>query len=218
MEKTLARSRRSVPGGTMTAPIDTPEWWARAIALAEKATTGDTRAASDLTAHVRPWVFRLAARQFPYRGDADDVTQDVCIAVFRTIDRLRHPDRLRSWLASVTLNEVRRFYRHRTRDAERIQRAAAASPPTAAAPERTSVLGGFRVDFLDTIEQLPSHKAFALGLRQLGLSYDEIAGEMSLPERMDQLLPDRSDPVPVGTAKRWVSEARTVMEEGMGQR
>lgn len=196
----------------MTAAIDSPGWWERAIELAERATGGDTRAASDLTAHVRPWVFRLAARQFPYLGDADDVTQDVCIAVFRTIDRLRHPDRLRAWLASVTLNEVRRFYRHRTREAERLRRAATASPRTGAAPERTSVLGGFRVDYLDTIEQLPKHKAFALGLRQLGLSYEEIAAEISRPERLIELFDDRTEPIPVGTVKRWVSEARSMMK------
>jgi DNA-directed RNA polymerase specialized sigma24 family protein len=144
----------------------------------------------------------------PYRGDADDVTQNVCLVVLRTVGQLRDPTRIRSWLAAVTLNEVRSFYRRQSREAERIRRAAGARPVDGAAAERTSVIGGLRVDLLDGLESLPRHHAFALGLRQLGVGYEEITAELSRPDRLRTLFDDRTQPVPIGSVKRWVSEAR----------
>jgi RNA polymerase sigma factor (sigma-70 family) len=189
--------------------IDTDEWWRRARELAAGAASGDRGAASDLASFVRPWVFRLAARQFPYEGDADDVAQNVSIAVLRSIGNLRDPSRVRSWLAAVTLNEVRGFYRRQRREAVKLEEVSGYRAPDLAAADRTSVLGGYRVDLLDGLSRLPRHEAFALGLRQLGLPYEEIAAEMSLPDRLSTLFDDGRGPVPVGSAKRWVSNARS---------
>lgn len=190
-------------------------WWERARRLSEAAIRGDAHAAADLSVHVRPWVLRLAARQFPYRGDAEDVTQEVCVVVMRSAGGLRDAERLRSWLAAVTLNEVRAFYRSRKHEAERLRRAAGATPPTEAAPSRTSVLAGLRVDLLEGLERLPRHHAAALGLRQLGLSYEEIAAELSVPQRRADLFPGRAEPIPVGSVKRWVAQARASLAKAI---
>lgn len=173
--------------------VDSDEWWAAGLDLARAASRGQTDAASDLAGHVRPWVHRLAAAQFPYNGDAEDVAQNVSITVMKRSGDIRKPERLRSWLAAVTLNEVRRFYRVQSQESARLMRANDGRVPADVAPDRTSVLGGMRVDLLDAVEELTPDQATAFGIRQFGVPYDEIAAQMDAP---------------VGSVKRWVNEAR----------
>lgn len=174
--------------------VDSDEWWAVGLDLADRASAGNAAAVSELAGHVRPWVDRLASAQFPYNGDAEDVAQNVCIIVMKKSVDIRKPERLRSWLAAITLNEVRRFYRVQGQESARLHRANNGRIPDDIAPERTSVLGGMRVDLLDAVEDLTSDQAMAFGMRQFGVPYDEIAVQMDAP---------------VGSVKRWVNEART---------
>jgi len=180
--------------------VDSTEWWQVAKDLAADASGGETDASAELAGHVRPWVFRLAAAQFPYNGDAEDVAQNVSLTVMNKADGIRQPDRVRSWLAAITLNEARRFYRVQAQEADRLARAHDGRIPADLAPERTSVLGGMRVDLLDAVEGLTADRATAFGLRQFGVPYDEIASQMSAP---------------VGSVKRWVNEARTHVRQKM---
>ena len=46
-------------------------------------------------------------------ADVDDVVQDTMFRVIRGIDSLREPERLRSWLVAVTINQIREHYRRR---------------------------------------------------------------------------------------------------------
>jgi RNA polymerase sigma-70 factor (ECF subfamily) len=43
--------------------------------------------------------------------DAEDLTQDVFIRAFRSISRLREPDRFRSWLFRIAVNRVNDYLR-----------------------------------------------------------------------------------------------------------
>ncbi|MFV0524763.1 MAG: RNA polymerase sigma factor [Acidimicrobiales bacterium] len=195
--------------------VDSPEWWAVAQDLAARAVAGNQAAAGDLAAHVRPWILRLAGSQFPYRGDGEDVAQNVSISIIRRIGGLRDVTRLRSWLAALTFNEVRSFYRRRQAESDRLHRAHGGRLPSEEAIERTSVLGGLRVDLLDGLDRLSRPEAFALGLRQLGIGYREIAAEMSTPERLQELFDSSRGPVPEGTVKRWVKNARDQLRDDM---
>ena len=183
-------------------------WLPEAQALVPLAAAGDAEAAGRVASLARTWVLRMAAQYFPHRDDAEDVAQDVSITVIRSVGGVRDPERLRSWLASVTHNQVRASYRRWTREADLLRRAGAEQAIDDTAPGRVSSLAGYRVDLLDGMERLPPHKAFALGLRQLGLDYPDIATEMSQPVRLAELLPRRTQPVPEGSVRRWVKEAR----------
>ncbi len=50
--------------------------------------------------------YRIRARM-----DAEDLTQDVFIRAFRSISRLREPDRFRSWLFRIAINRVNDYLR-----------------------------------------------------------------------------------------------------------
>ena len=88
-------------------------------------------------------VGRLASRLLGWRGDVDDVVQDVFLAAFRNVSRLRERvggtgDDLWPWLAAITVNAcrtrrrrewVRRaFLRQRRASADAIAPAADAEP------------------------------------------------------------------------------------------
>ena len=199
---------------TTAAPLP---WLPEAQALVARAAAGDAEAAGRVASLARTWILRLAAQYLPHRDDAEDVAQDVVITVMRSVGGVRDPERLRSWLASVTLNQVRASYRRWTREADLLRRAGAVQPVDDVAPGRVSSLAGYRVDLLDGMERLPPHKAFALGLRQLGLDYPDVAAEMSQPERLAELFPQpRTEPVPEGSVRRWVKEARDELLRSIG--
>lgn len=191
-------------------------WLPEAQALVVAASAGDAEAAGRVATLARTWILRLAAQYLPHRDDAEDVAQDVAITVMRSVGGVRDPERLRSWLASVTLNQVRASYRRWTREADLLRRASASQSADDVAPGRVSSLAGYRVDLLDGMERLPAHKAFALGLRQLGLEYPVVAAEMSQPDRLAELFPGRLDPVPEGSVRRWVKEARDELMRSIG--
>lgn len=199
-----------------TIGLDSVAFWQRAVDLAVAAAC-DRAAAEKLCGHLRPWVLRLVAAQFPYRGDAEDVTQETILAVFNGVGKLDDPERVRSWVAAIALNQTRNFYRRQSREAIRLGKLHNGRRPTEEAPERTSIIGGMKVDLFESLDRLEPQKAFALALRQFGLPYEAIAGEMSSPEHLATHFPDRQTPIPVGTVKRWVSEARTEMRRHMSE-
>jgi len=53
------------------------------------------------------------ATEFLGRDDADDVAQEVFVKIDRSLDSLREPSRLNSWIYSITLNTIRDFSRKR---------------------------------------------------------------------------------------------------------
>ena len=72
-----------------------------------KAQKGDIGAFKDLfTAYCRPltcYVFRLIGSQ----DDAEDIVQEAMIKVYRSLGKLRHPERFHTWIYRIVTNQVR---------------------------------------------------------------------------------------------------------------
>ncbi|HEV2640791.1 MAG TPA: sigma-70 family RNA polymerase sigma factor [Actinocrinis sp.] len=68
----------------------------------------------ELLTRFLPLVYNIVGRALGQRGDVDDVVQDTMLRVVRGLGGLRDPDRFRSWLVAVTMNQVREYrqYRH----------------------------------------------------------------------------------------------------------
>lgn len=65
-------------------------------------------------AAARRWmdtVFRLAFSYTKNREDADDVTQEVLLALYREEKEFASPEHLRNWLIRVTLNKCKSLFR-----------------------------------------------------------------------------------------------------------
>ena len=93
------------------------------------------RTEAEFTALARRYmdmIFRLAYSQTKSRADADDVTQNVLLALFRTDKAFESEEHLKRWLLRVTMNECRRLWRSpwsKTEDIETYAKAAAAEDP-----------------------------------------------------------------------------------------
>ena len=65
-------------------------------------------------------VFRLAFSWLKSPADADDVTQNVLLSLYRTDYQFESDDHVRSWLMKVTVNECRKVWRRPFRSHENI--------------------------------------------------------------------------------------------------
>ena len=65
-------------------------------------------------------VFRLAFSWLKSPADADDVTQNVLLSLYRTENQFESDEHVRSWLMKVTVNECRKVWRRPFRSHENI--------------------------------------------------------------------------------------------------
>jgi RNA polymerase sigma factor (sigma-70 family) len=81
------------------------------LALVDAARAGDQRALDELIARHLPLVYNIVGRALAQRADVDDVVQNTMVRVVRGLSGLRDPERFRSWLVAVTMNQVREHRR-----------------------------------------------------------------------------------------------------------
>ncbi|MGC0415614.1 sigma-70 family RNA polymerase sigma factor [Embleya sp. AB8] len=78
------------------------------IALVVAAQGGDLRARDELVADWLPLVYNIVGRALDGHADVDDVVQETMIAAVAGLGGLRDPERFRSWLVAIAINQVRR--------------------------------------------------------------------------------------------------------------
>jgi len=80
-------------------------------ALVKKANTGDSAAFATLLERHYDLIYRLAFRMLGNQQDAEDVTQDVCVALPHKLASFKGNANLTTWLYQVTVNTCRDFIR-----------------------------------------------------------------------------------------------------------
>ncbi|GLZ78113.1 hypothetical protein Afil01_29200 [Actinorhabdospora filicis] len=80
------------------------------------ARTGDRRARERLVAAYLPLVYNVVGRAVNGHPDADDIVQETMLKALDGLPGLRDPERFRSWLLAIALNEVRRRWARRGPD------------------------------------------------------------------------------------------------------
>ena len=118
-------------------------------------------------------IFRIAYRYLCSQADADDVTQDVLIQLYKTETAFESDDHLKHWLIRVTVNRCKNIFRSPWRKVENI--ADYENSLTFEAPEHRELFDA--VMALDKRYRLP-----VLLYYYEGYSQKEIAGLLSLPE------------------------------------
>ena len=81
--------------------------------LVDDARAGDQESLDELVARYLPLVYNIVGRALAGRGDVDDVVQETMLRVVRGLGGLRDPERFRSWLVAVAMNQVREHSRSR---------------------------------------------------------------------------------------------------------
>ena len=118
-------------------------------------------------------IFRIAYSYLRSRSDADDVTQEVLIQLYKTDIAFENDAHLKRWLLRVTVNRCKNIFRSPWRKVEDI--ADYENSLTFEAPEHRELFDAVMV--LDKRYRLP-----VLLYYYEGYSQKEIAGLLSLPE------------------------------------
>ena len=135
-------------------------------------------------------VFQLAFNLLGDMEEARDLSQDVFLLVFRTIDRFRGQSALRTWIYRIVVNQARnrqRWWRRR-RQSEQVsleahleQRGEEALSDVSQEPDRALSRKETAERVWQALSALPFDQRTAMVLREIdGLSYDEIAFSLGI--------------------------------------
>lgn len=91
--------------------------------LVSRTLAGDTRAFDDLVTRYRERIFRVAWHMLRSPAEADDVTQEVFIRAFRSLNKFRGDAGFFTWLYRIAANMVYTHARKQTRQREIHQQA-----------------------------------------------------------------------------------------------
>ena len=99
----MTPTTQNAPGSRTTEPQLTQ--------LVEKARDGNRLAFDQLIDRYQGDIYRMIYYRLRKQMDAEDLTQDVFIRAYRSIARLREPERFRSWLYTIAVNRVNDYLR-----------------------------------------------------------------------------------------------------------
>ncbi len=150
-------------------------------------------------------VFRLAYRLTGNKYDAEDLTQEVFVRVFKSLANFK-PGTLDGWLHRITTNlfldQARR--KQRIRFDTLTEDAASKLPGNDLGPERSFEFNNLDADVAAALEALPPDFRAAVVLCDMeGLSYDEVAHALNIK---------------LGTVRSRIHRGRAMLRESLADR
>lgn len=132
--------------------------------------------------HARPLLGFIRAQLDGEVAEAEDVLHEVFLAVLKEKEAGRAASSLRAWLFQVARHLcLNRRRSTRRRDAAALQ--AAAPPPPGPLPADQALAGRQQAQRLEAaVGRLPGHLGALYRLRASGLSYQELAAVLGIPE------------------------------------
>jgi RNA polymerase sigma-70 factor (ECF subfamily) len=155
--------------------------------LIERCLRGDERAWEDIVGRYWRKVFNVAYKFVGRHDEAEDLTQDIFLKVFKSLATFDRRANFQTWLISVSRNLCIDHYRSVRREREAIDRSVAANDlaPVSDTPGPLAVIEQQdRVALLrEAMRALPKSLRTAVMLRDIReLSYQDIADQLDLPE------------------------------------
>src|SRR6266849_2577217 len=154
--------------------------------LIERCLRKDNAAWDGIVARYRRKVFHIAYKFTGKHDEAEDLTQDVFIKVFRALDKFNRDADFSTWLSSVARNYCIDHYRASKREREVLVEDLVAfdlAPASSGNPHRDLEDQDRRSFLRRGLDMLPDQLREAVVLRALqGLSYQEMADRLALPE------------------------------------
>jgi len=158
-------------------------------ALVRRCLRNDGHAVRALVDRFQAEIYGLCVRLLGHRHDAEDVTQEVFLRIFRSLRRWDASRPLRPWVMGIAVNRCRTWMAQRVRRPELVDYLQ--DTATGPAPDDSTEL---LAEIRDAVAALrPDYRTVFVLFHEHGHPYDEIAAAM-----------DR----PVGTVKTWLHRAR----------
>ncbi len=176
----------------MTASVDD-------VSLVRRCLRGEADAVQGLVGRFEAEVFGLCVRLLHHRHDAEDVTQEVFLRVFRSLRRWDPARPLRPWVMGIAVNRCRTWLSRRSRRPEPVdylQDTVAGPAPDDSAEllrEVRNAVADLRLEYRTVFVLFHEH----------GQPYEEIALTLGRP---------------VGTVKTWLHRARLELFDRLRRR
>jgi len=168
-------------------------------ALVRRCLRGDADAVRALVERFQADVYGLCFRLLHHRHDAEDVTQEVFLRIFRSLRRWDSTRPLRPWILGIALNRCRTVLVQRARRpelADYLQDVAPSPPADDSAELVREIQAAVR-------ELRPDYRSVFVLFHEQGLAYEDIAVVIERP---------------VGTVKTWLHRARLEILERLRRR
>ena len=154
--------------------------------LIERCLGKDNTAWEQIVARFRRKIFHIAYKFTGKHDDAEDLTQEIFLKVFRSLEKFNRDADFSTWLSSVARNYCIDHYRASKREREVLVEDLVAfdlAPASSGNPHRV-LEERDRSSFVRRgLEMLPEKLRETVVLRDLqGLSYQEMADQLRLPE------------------------------------
>jgi RNA polymerase sigma-70 factor (ECF subfamily) len=169
------------------------------VTLVRRCLRGDPEAVRGLVGRFQAEVFGLCVRLLHHRQDAEDVTQEVFLRVFRSLRGWDPARPLKPWVMGITVNRCRTWLAQRARRPELADylqdtvAGPAADDSGELLQEIHAALAGLRLEY---------RTVFVL-FHEQGQPYEDIAAALGRP---------------VGTIKTWLHRARLEVLERLRRR
>ena len=156
-------------------------------ALIERCLHGDQSAWEAVVRQYWRRVFNVAYKFVGRHDEAEDLTQDVFLKVFRSLATFDRRANFQTWLISVSRNLCIDHYRSVRKERETIDRDLRSDDLAPASPDVSPLVALERRDLADELREalrlLPETLRAAVVMRDMQeLSYQEIADRLALPE------------------------------------
>jgi RNA polymerase sigma-70 factor (ECF subfamily) len=167
--------------------------------LVQRCLKGDAEAIQALVDQFQPTVYGLCVRLLTHRHDAEDVTQEVFLRVFRSLRRWDPARPLKPWIMGIAVNRCRTWLVQRARRPE----LADYLQDVVAAPE-TDDSAELLAEIHAALKDLrPEFREVFVLFHEHGQTYEDIAQTVGCP---------------LGTVKTWLHRARQEVLERLRQR
>jgi RNA polymerase sigma-70 factor, ECF subfamily len=169
-------------------PADQPAASPDAVeTLIQRCLQGDQRAWDLIVRQYWRKVFNVAYKFVGKHDEAEDLTQDIFLKLFKSLDTFDRRANFQTWLISVSRNLCIDHYRSVRKERETIDRGVDASDLAPASPDAGPIAALEQRDRVVLLRQamaaLPETLRTAVLLRDIQeLSYQEIADKLRLPE------------------------------------
>jgi len=172
---------------------------AEEAALVKRCLRGDDPAIQALVERFQADVYGLCVRLLSHRHDAEDVTQEVFLRIFRSLRRWDASRPLKPWIMGIAVNRCRTWLSQRVKRpelADYLQETAADAP----ADDSAELLAEIRT----ALNELRSeYRTVFVLFHEQGQPYEEIGAALRRP---------------VGTIKTWLHRARLEVLERLKRR